>query len=161
MIPSAGTKSRFTLDTNILVYSVHRSASEKHHSAIQIIERAADRDCWLTLQAISEFFFASTRKNIVARDRAATLAQQWLTIFPCISATPATVRAALTESLAGRLSYWDALLVSTAASAGCTVILSEDMQDGATIAGVEIHNPFAADGGLTERTRTLLELGLT
>jgi len=68
------------------------------------------------------------------------------------------VRAALADSVAGRASYWDALLVATAAEAGCTLVLSEDMADGTSFSGVEIHNPFTRTGKLTARTRRLLEL---
>ena len=61
-------------------------------------------------------------------------------------------------AVAGRASYWDALLVATAAEAGCRLILTEDLADGTTLGGVAIHNPFAAAGGLTARTRALLGL---
>ncbi len=74
--------------------------------------------------------------------------------FP--SSKPAA-RAALIEMAAGRLSYWDALMLASAAEAGCTVMLSEDMQDGAILFGLEIVNPFAA-GGLSARAAELLGL---
>lgn len=40
-------------------------------------------------------------------------------------------------------SFWDALIVRAAVSAGCDVLLSEDLNTGATIDGVSIQNPFA------------------
>jgi len=52
---------------------------------------------------------------------------------------------ALDWTTAGRLSYWDGLLRATVGRSGCTVLLSEDMQDGATIAGVTVRNPFVGD----------------
>jgi predicted nucleic acid-binding protein len=48
------------------------------------------------------------------------------------------------------------LLVATAGEAGCATILTEDLADGADLAGVRIHNPFSASGGLTEQARILL-----
>lgn len=39
-----------------------------------------------------------------------------------------------------------------------TLILTEDLADGGTLGGIEIHNPFAPAGGLTERARVLLGL---
>jgi predicted nucleic acid-binding protein len=62
-------------------------------------------------------------------------------------------------SAAGRMSYWDALLVACAREAGCRVILTENMTDGANFGGVLIHNPFAPAGGLGELARRLLALG--
>jgi predicted nucleic acid-binding protein len=61
----------------------------------------------------------------------------------------------LASASAGRASYWDALLVATAAGAGCTTILTEDMSDGTVLHGVRILNPFAGDG-LTEAAEALL-----
>ena len=40
------------------------------------------------------------------------------------------------------ISFYDALIVQAAAASGCVRVLSEDMQDGAVIAGVRIENPF-------------------
>jgi prevent-host-death family protein len=105
---------------------------------------------------LHEFYSAVTRKRILLAPRAATLAETWLTAFPCTAASDSAVRRALTEASLGRASYWDALLIATAAEAGRRLILSEDMADGDILGEVEIHNPFARSGGLTERTRALL-----
>lgn len=147
---------RFTLDTNILIYSVDRRVAWKQDVALDIIKRARLLDCWLTLQAVSEFYSVATRKRFVDMQRAAELAGAWLSIFPTASAVLGTVRKALPTAAAGRLSYWDALLVATAAEAGCAAILSEDMGDGMRIEGVEIINPFTPEG-LSPRAARLLE----
>ena len=60
-------------------------------------------------------------------------------------------------AVTGRASYWDALLVATAAEAGCSLILTEDMAHGAVLNDVEIHNPFQLTG-MTDLTRQLLDL---
>jgi len=52
----------------------------------------------------------------------------------------------------------DALLLATAGEAGCRIILTEDLADGADLAGVRIRNPFSPTGGLTEQARVLLGL---
>ena len=62
---------------------------------------------------------------------------------------------ALAEAAAGRCSYWDALLLATLGRAGCSVLLSEDMADGTTLAGVTIRNPFA-ESALPAEIGTLL-----
>jgi predicted nucleic acid-binding protein len=91
-------------------------------------------------------------------DQAAALANSWLALFPHRAPSAAGVRAAIEHAVAGRASYWDALLLTTAAEAGCHLLFSEDMHHGAVLSGVEIHNPFAPGGGLTARARELLEL---
>ena len=119
---------------------------------------APEVDCWLTLQALSEFYAVVTRKRLMPAAEAAAQVNDWLSFFPAVAVSANAVRAALADAVAGRASYWDALLVATAAEAGCAVILTEDMADGAVLGGVEIHNPFDPGGGLTARARRLLGL---
>jgi predicted nucleic acid-binding protein len=153
----ASSETRFTLDTNVLVYALNVSEGARHQTAKEIVQRSAVLDCWLTLQAISEFYSSTTRKRLAPAEEAAAQVLDWLQIFPCAAVSPANIRTALSYALARRASYWDALLVATAAEAGCTLVLTEDMADGALLGGVQIHNPFTADG-LSELTRQLLDL---
>jgi predicted nucleic acid-binding protein len=149
-------RARFTLDTNLLVYSVDNAAGERHRAALEIVDRAVESECRLTLQALGEFYVAATRKGIMPSVDAAAQAADWLELFPTVAASAAAIRAALADAATGRASYWDALLVATAAEAGCCIVLTEDMSDGSTLGGLRIHNPFAASGGLTGMTRRLL-----
>ncbi|HKO08125.1 MAG TPA: PIN domain-containing protein [Alphaproteobacteria bacterium] len=149
------TTERFTLDTNILIYSIDSAAGERHALAAEIVDRAAECECWLTLQALSEFYAAVTRKGLVPPADAAAQASDWLEIFPSAAASATALRTALGDATAGRASFWDALLLATAAEAGCTTILSEDMAGGTRIGGIAILNPFAARG-LAEPVRRLL-----
>lgn len=111
--------------------------------ASQIIARAPFVECWLTLQSISEFYFAITRKRLVSIAAAQDQALDWLGMFPTIPASATAVRAALATAASGRASYWDALLVHTAKETGCTAILTEDLAADTTLAGVRVINPFA------------------
>ena len=149
---------RFTLDTNLLVYAIDSAGGARHDAAGQIIQHAVRLDCWLTIQAVCEFYAAVTRKGIVQPPDAAAQAADWLDLFPCTAASEAAVRTALVDAAVGRASYWDALLVATAGEAGCRVILTEDLVDGADLSGVRIRNPFSPSGGLTEHARGLLGL---
>jgi predicted nucleic acid-binding protein len=149
---------RFTLDSNILVYAVNGSAGEKHEAAHRIVVAAARFDCVLALQAVSEFYWVVTRKRLVRPALAAERANDLLTAFRCISASESAIRAALPHAAAERLAYWDALLITTAAEAGCDLVLTEDMHDGLLLNGVHIHHPFGSDGVLTDLTRELLDM---
>ena len=133
---------RFTLDTNILVYSIDRDAGVRQWMARRIIDLAIRADCRLTLQAVSEFYAAATRKNRMPPAEAAAQAADWLDMFPCLTSSPSAARVALLEAATGRTSYWDALIIATAAEGGCQAILTEDMKDGAVLGGVRIVNPF-------------------
>jgi len=137
---------RFTLDTNVLVYSIDVTAGPRHEIAVRIIEQAVGLASCLTLQSVSEFFAAITRKDMVPRVRAADMARTWLNMFPIVCASADAVVVALDHVIAGRTSYWDGLLVATAAEAGCSAILTEDMADGAVLSGVRVINPFTNTG---------------
>jgi predicted nucleic acid-binding protein len=148
----------FTLDTNLLVYSVDNTAAARHRLAQQIVDRAVDSECWLTLQALGEFYVVVTRKGMMPPADAAAQAADWLELFPTIAASAAAVRVALGIVAIGRASYWDALLVATAAEAGCAIVLTENMSDGSMLGGLRIHNPFDPSGDLTTMARRLLGL---
>jgi predicted nucleic acid-binding protein len=149
---------RFTLDTNLLVYSIDNAAGVRHRVAREIVDRAVESECWLTLQALGEFYVAVTRKGMTPPVEAAAQVGDWLELFPTVAASGAAVRVASTLAAARRASYWDALLVASAAEAGCTVVLTEDMADGSDLIGLRIHNPFVLSGELTSTTRRLLGL---
>jgi predicted nucleic acid-binding protein len=60
-----------------------------------------------------------------------------------VSIDASLVRAAIATARQFQLSYWDALIIEAAVASGCATLLSEDLQAGAVIHGVEIVNPFA------------------
>ncbi len=148
-------RGRFSLDTDILVYAVDRDAGERHGRSRELVERAARCDCVLTAQALAEFFHATTRKNLLHPALASAFVRDWLDVFPVASADNAALVDAMDAVEQHRLSFWDAMLWATARRAGCSTILSEDMQDGRRLSGVEFVNPFAMEAAA--RLAALLE----
>lgn len=144
---TADEARRFALDANVLVYAADSRAGVKSARAKEIIRLAARGGrCALSMQTIGEFFHAATRRGLVDRRAAAERAADYMTVFRIADPAANDARAALAEAAAGRFSYWDALLLATLGRAGCTLLLSEDMHDGASLAGVTVRNPFAGDG---------------
>ena len=140
---------RFTLDTNVLIYAVDTDSPQKQKAASHLVGAAADADCVLTLQALGEFFNAVRRKNFASIDRAIALTQAWQQIFPVASADSSSFNEAVEFVRDHNISFWDAMLWVTAKQAGCAFILSEDMQHGRRLGGVEIVNPFTGDSAAT------------
>ncbi len=138
-------RGRFSLDTNILVYAVDRDAGERHRRSRELIEQSARCDCVLTLQALAEFFHATTRKTLLEPERASVFVRSWLEVFPAISANESDLADAIDAVGEHRLSFWNAMLWAAARRAGCSAILTEDMQHGRRLGGVEFVNPFSAD----------------
>lgn len=142
VMTSTNEGARVTLDTHILVYAVDESAGERFYQAQHIIEMMLRRDCVLTLQALAEFYFTVTRKGKLPQAEARLQVEGWQTLFPTVIAKPATLARAISTLEAHQLSFWDALLWATARDSGVALLLSEDFQNGQTLEGVRIINPF-------------------
>ena len=148
-------KGRFSLDTNILVHAVDRDAGERHRRSRELMGQAALGDCVLTVQALAEFFHATTRKNLLEPEHASAFVRSWLDVFEVTSADDSALLDAMDAVEEHHLSLWDAMLWAAARQTGCSAILSEDMQDGRRLSGVEFINPFAGDA--VTRLTALLE----
>jgi predicted nucleic acid-binding protein len=138
---------RFGLDSNILVYAVEADAGEKGERAALIVRRAiATRRCVLTLQNIGEFYHVCARTRKAPAEAVARRAADYGQLFPVIEPRMEDSRLALAEAAAGRFSYWAALLLATLSRSGCTILLSEDMADGARLGSITVRNPLLGKG---------------
>jgi predicted nucleic acid-binding protein len=102
--------TRFSLDSNVLVYAADGGPGPRHARALHVLILAARRDCVLTLQALGEFFHTTTRKRIVARHDVATQVRDLVTIFPTAAADLDAFTMALAGAEQSRSSFWDGLL---------------------------------------------------
>ena len=135
---------KFTLDTNILIYSIDRQSGDRHAQAIELVERMSQCDCILTLQALCEFYNVVTRKGKMPRGEAQAQVQDWMILFPVVNAEPRILQRAIRSTDEHGFSFWDAMLLETAAQAGVMQFLSEDLQHGRIWRGMSIRNPFRA-----------------
>lgn len=148
---------RFSLDSNLLVYATDGRDARRQSAAIEIVARAAHSDCILTLQSLTEFFHVVSRKGIIPRSEAAGQVRRWMEVFALAAGASATALVeALEAATAGRFQFYDALLLATAREAGCTVVISEDMADGAELDGVRVVAAFDGQGGISPQALTLL-----
>ena len=133
---------RFSVDTNILIYSIDTDAGTRHEQAQAVMDALPDADCVLTLQALAEFFHAVTRKDKMPAEEAAAMVHDWMELFPVAVADGRTLTGAIHMKEAESFSFWDAMLVEAARTAGVTRLLSEDMQNGRIVGALHIENPF-------------------
>ena len=136
-----------SFDTSILVYAATEGTDERHLKAAGLIERAIrSQRCIQTLQSLAEFYNATTRKAGIAPSRAAAFVAGWQRVIPVAAAEYLDLEHAIRAMGEHGLSFWDAMLWATARRGGAEVLVSEDFQDGRSIEGVRIANPFVADG---------------
>jgi predicted nucleic acid-binding protein len=146
---------RFTLDSNILVYAFDLHEQRRRELARALLDAVVARDCPLAVQTIGEFYSAATKKLKLTPMSVAADAELFLTSFETYSYSANAMKRGLEEAARGRLSLWDAVLLASAAEAGCILLLSEDMQDGLRFGSLTVANPFGPEG-FSERVRLLL-----
>lgn len=151
------TAERLTLDSNLLIYAADSTEGVRNRLAAQLVIACARVDCVLSIQALSEFFHAVTRKGKLARVVAADQVRDWMSYFPVIAPNTAALAAALDLNVTSRTGFWDGLLVATAEQAGCTLLLSEDMHDGMRFGTLRVRHPFSG-AELAEDIRALIGL---
>ena len=146
-----------TLDSNILVHAADTRDPAKHDAAIELVAAAAKSRSKLGLQAIGEFFVVCTRKLRFPAPIIHKRVEDLLTAFETFSHTRSALSQAAALAASGRYFLWDAVLLASAEEAGCTLMLSEDMADGAKLGRIAVSNPFRPDG-LSEVARDALGL---
>ncbi len=141
----AGTISmtdRAFIDTNIVVYAYDRSDPVKQEQARSVMADT-DRRPVVSTQVLSEFYVTITRKlERPVPSAAAREAVDRLSRFPVIPLDRDLALAAIDTAQSHQLSYWDSLIVEAARVGGCRTLLTEDLNAGSEIRGVEIVNPF-------------------
>ena len=135
---------RAAIDTNVLFYASSDDADPKRPVAIELVERLRPEETVLPVQVAGELFAALVRKRRWTRSAARDAVLKWGDTFPLIETSPEILLVGMSVSMEHRLRIWDAVILAAAADAGCRVLLSEDLQDGFTWAGVTVVNPFAA-----------------
>ena len=134
--------ARSFLDTNVLLYSDSADAPAKQQRALDLlIEQRLAGTGVVSMQVLQEYFVAATRKLAiepsVARRKVELFANYHL-VVPDVD----DVLAAIDLHRLHQVSFWDALVVRAAKEGGCSVLYSEDLQDGRSFDGVRIVNPF-------------------
>ena len=136
--------NRRFVDTSILVYAHDDSAGPKRDQARALIEQLWEsRDGCLSVQVLQEFFVTVTRKIAkpldaeVAREIVADLSR-WRMHVPA----PGDVLGAIGIHQRTGISFWDAMIVRSAAEVGSAVLYSEDLNPGQEYSGVRVENPF-------------------
>ncbi|HVT45174.1 MAG TPA: PIN domain-containing protein [Thermoanaerobaculia bacterium] len=131
------------LDANILVYAQDAGSADKQRRSRDLITRlAATGDGVISTQVMQEFFVSVTRKLGVP-PLAAKAILKTFTVFEIVTAGPELIHEAIDCAVLNAISFWDALILAAAASAGCGILCTEDLSPGQIIMGVKIQNPFA------------------
>ncbi len=131
------------LDTNILIYAVtDDEADGRHGLACDLLVRLAPIPVILPLPVVGEFLNVCRKRKQSSFTAALERADKMIRVYNCVAAMPPDYLRAGTTSHRYQIQFFDSLILTVAARAGATILLSEDMQDGLVVEGVRIVNPF-------------------
>lgn len=145
---------RVALDTNVLIYLDAAAEDERRKKAADLLRHIPAEDTLLPVQVLAEYYRVLTQKQGYAASEAREMLIVWIDTYEAIQTTSDIVLTAADLTSAGHVSYWDAVVLASAASAGCRLLISEDMGNEFSWAGITVVNPFA------EPRHPLLELVL-
>lgn len=133
------------IDTNIFVYHLDSTDLRKQCVAEGIVrDTLMNANACSSFQVIQECLNTVTRKARIALDPGAAWRYLDTVLAPLMTVTASTAlyAAALDLQHRYRYSFYDALILGAALNAGCTRLLSEDLQHGQRIGELTIVNPF-------------------
>lgn len=135
---------RVFVDTNVWVYAVDSAEPLKQARAREVIAPGQGREIVVSSQVLSEFYTVVTRKlaNPLDEGEASAMVDR-LANLHVVSVDADLVSRAIASSREWRISLWDALIVRAAETAGCDIVLSEDLADAGSYGTVTVSNPFA------------------
>jgi predicted nucleic acid-binding protein len=130
------------VDTNVLLYALD-DANKAKQTAAQLWRTALwqSRLGRLSFQVLAEFYANALRLKPSARYDARA------EVHDLLAWNPLPVDAAVLE-LGWRfqdryqLSFWDSLIAAAAKLSACAYLLTEDLQAGQVLDGIEVVNPF-------------------
>lgn len=135
---------KWFLDTNLLVYAYDSHDLRKQSIAQDWIKESIRTGKGaISAQVLSEFYVVVTqriRNPILPED-----AQKCIQLFgglEVVEIDRLLVYQAIDLHRQHRISYWDALIVAAAERAGCSKVLSEDLNEGQRYNSIEMQNPF-------------------
>ena len=135
------------LDTNILVYAYDVSEKRRREIAKGLVDEVWDAGGGVvTLQNLSEFFFAVTRKvqKPVPVVDAKTIVSDILrsSRWMVIDRNAGTLVKAMEIVESVRAPFWDALIAVCMLEHGIEVIVTENEKDFKNVPGIAVMNPF-------------------
>jgi predicted nucleic acid-binding protein len=134
------------LDTNVFIYHLDTTEARKHAIAENVIrDGLASGTACISFQVVQECLNVALRKAEVALSTEGARAYLDTVLVPLmqVSASAALYGRAMDIHTRWRFGFCDALIVAAALTAGCRLLLTEDLQHDQRIESLTIRNPFA------------------
>lgn len=132
------------VDTNILVYAHDTSAGTKHRRALKAVD-----DLWtsgmgvISTQVLQELCVNLRKRSLrpLPPPEVRRVIEDF-TKWEVVVNSPESILAALHIEVRYKVSFWDALIIHAAESAGADVLFTEDLSPGQRYGDVRAVNPL-------------------
>jgi len=135
---------KYFVDTNILLYAHDPSAGAKRDRARQLIEHLWTTGKGVLSTQVLQELCVNLRRKVkppLPVDEIRRLVQDYLS-WEIVVNRPESVIQALEIEVRYKISYWDALVLQAAESAGAAILYSEDLAAGQKYGAVRVVNPL-------------------
>lgn len=134
------------LDTNVLAYACDDGCPAKRDTARALLQKLARvaPPC-VSTQVLQEFYVTVTRKMGVDPLQAKRILHSFRHL-ETVLIDGEDINHAIDGSVAWQISFWDALILTAARKAHCSVVYSEDLNDGQVYDSIRVLNPFHRTG---------------
>ena len=132
---------KYFIDTNLFIYLFTKSDLDKKECVYNLLKEHKNVNFVISTQVIKEFTAVMLRKFKIDPFKLKSIIDN-MSEFEVVETDVLTIKKAIDIMVINQLSFWDSLIISAAKSANCSVLLSEDMNNGQAIDGVTILNPF-------------------
>jgi len=133
---------RAAVDTNIFVYAHGLNDARRQRMALDLLERVPGHTV-VPAQVLGELFRVLVGKLGRSPGDARSMVDAWRQTLTVQGTAESTIIHAMDLAAGHGLPLWDVVILASAVEAGCTVLLSEDYQDGFSWRGTTVVNPFA------------------
>jgi len=141
-------KDKVFLDTNILVYAIDFSPGLRKKGSVArelVTDHIRNESGVISIQVLQEFYQVATQKILTPISTEDALEfMHYMAALETVIADFDMVVAAVRLHHKHALSFWDALILQAAKAAGCSRLISEDLQEGFRLDDLIVVNPFSA-----------------
>lgn len=134
--------TRHFIDTNVLVYAEAKDYPLKQKAAFTLLKQLYEETSGvLSTQVLQEYCNVALKKLRLTPQYIRSQLD-FYEQFEVIQVTPAIIRTGMDLHQTRSIAFYDAIVIASASTAGCSVLFSEDMNAGEIMNGVRIVNPF-------------------
>lgn len=138
-------KDKVFIDSNFFIYLLDKDNKDKRqHCAALLLQLEKTASIVISTQVIKEVSAVLIRKFNYPISYLRILISQ-MEKFEVVETPATTILSGLDIMESHQISFWDSMICASAASANCSTIVTEDLNDGQELLGMKICSPFSIE----------------